>query len=444
MKNRPPVRYRIRPTDPAAHLFEVACTVADPDPAGPALRAAGVDPGQLPDPRLRAARRRDPRRARGAAVALDQARQAHLARGACARPAHGDRRGVRVGPVGARRASRHDARLLQRHVRVPAGARAGGARRARSRSCRPRGAPLSRAGAWRRRCARNGRAAVRLRRLRRGRLRRADRSSGRDGRVRARDVHAPAACRTRSRSPGGSSADLDAPRARSEAPVRMAHPVLRRPGADGSLRVPGDRGRRGLRRARAPRLDRARCAPRRPAAARREGGRPRATAPSSASRSHEYFHTWNVKRIKPAAFTPYDLDRENYTTLLWAFEGITSYYDDLALVRCGLIDARATISRRSAARSPSSCARRGGAGRRSPSRAGTPGSSTTGRTRTAQRDRQLLRQGQPGRAVPRSAHPQPHRRPQVARRRDARAVAALRADRASACRRTASSASPRR
>jgi len=44
-----------------------------------------------------------------------------------------------------------------------------------------------------------------------------------------------------------------------------------------------------------------------------------------------------VKRIKPAAFVPYDLDRENYTTLLWAFEGITSYYDDLALVRCGLI-----------------------------------------------------------------------------------------------------------
>src|SRR5205809_334472 len=55
--------------------------------------------------------------------------------------------------------------------------------------------------------------------------------------------------------------------------------------------------------------------------------------------SHEYFHTWNVKRIKPAAFVPYDLDRENYTTLLWAFEGITSYYDDLALVRCGLIGA---------------------------------------------------------------------------------------------------------
>ena len=53
--------------------------------------------------------------------------------------------------------------------------------------------------------------------------------------------------------------------------------------------------------------------------------------------SHEYFHNWNVKRIKPAAFTPYDLTRENYTSLLWAFEGFTSYYDDLVLVRAGLI-----------------------------------------------------------------------------------------------------------
>ena len=53
--------------------------------------------------------------------------------------------------------------------------------------------------------------------------------------------------------------------------------------------------------------------------------------------SHEYFHTWNVKRIKPAAFIPYDLERENYTTLLWAFEGFTSYYDDLALLRSGVI-----------------------------------------------------------------------------------------------------------
>ena len=56
--------------------------------------------------------------------------------------------------------------------------------------------------------------------------------------------------------------------------------------------------------------------------------------------SHEYFHTWNVKRIKPAAFVPYDLSREGYTRLLWAFEGFTSYYDDLALVRSGVIEAK--------------------------------------------------------------------------------------------------------
>jgi predicted metalloprotease with PDZ domain len=55
--------------------------------------------------------------------------------------------------------------------------------------------------------------------------------------------------------------------------------------------------------------------------------------------SHEYFHLWNVKRLKPAVFTPYDLATEAHTELLWVFEGITSYYDDLALVRSGLIPA---------------------------------------------------------------------------------------------------------
>lgn len=59
--------------------------------------------------------------------------------------------------------------------------------------------------------------------------------------------------------------------------------------------------------------------------------------------SHEYFHAWNVKRIKPAVFQPYDLTRENYTSLLWAFEGFTSYYDDIALVRSGAITAEAYL-----------------------------------------------------------------------------------------------------
>jgi len=55
--------------------------------------------------------------------------------------------------------------------------------------------------------------------------------------------------------------------------------------------------------------------------------------------SHEYFHTWNVKRLKPAEFEALDHSQENYTELLWFFEGFTSYYDDLFLLRSGLIDA---------------------------------------------------------------------------------------------------------
>jgi predicted metalloprotease with PDZ domain len=54
--------------------------------------------------------------------------------------------------------------------------------------------------------------------------------------------------------------------------------------------------------------------------------------------SHEYFHTWNVKRITPSGFVAHDLTREAYTRDLWFFEGITSYYDDLSLVRAGIID----------------------------------------------------------------------------------------------------------
>ena len=54
--------------------------------------------------------------------------------------------------------------------------------------------------------------------------------------------------------------------------------------------------------------------------------------------SHEYFHTWNVKRLRPAEFSRYDLEQENYTELLWFFEGFTSYFDDLLLVRAGLIE----------------------------------------------------------------------------------------------------------
>lgn len=60
--------------------------------------------------------------------------------------------------------------------------------------------------------------------------------------------------------------------------------------------------------------------------------------------SHEYFHTWHVKRIKPAVFAPYDLSRENHTRLLWIFEGFTSYYDDLMLLRSGVIEDKDYLS----------------------------------------------------------------------------------------------------
>lgn len=56
--------------------------------------------------------------------------------------------------------------------------------------------------------------------------------------------------------------------------------------------------------------------------------------------SHEYFHLWMVKQIKPSVFLNYDLTQPNYTTQLWAFEGFTAYYDDLMLVRAELISSQ--------------------------------------------------------------------------------------------------------
>jgi predicted metalloprotease with PDZ domain len=53
--------------------------------------------------------------------------------------------------------------------------------------------------------------------------------------------------------------------------------------------------------------------------------------------SHEFFHTWNIKRLRPASLGPFDFERENYTHDLWIVEGITSYYDDLLQRRAGLL-----------------------------------------------------------------------------------------------------------
>ena len=59
--------------------------------------------------------------------------------------------------------------------------------------------------------------------------------------------------------------------------------------------------------------------------------------------SHEYFHSWLVKFIRPENFVSYDLNKEGYTSLLWIFEGFTSYYDDLILLRSGVISQASYI-----------------------------------------------------------------------------------------------------
>ena len=54
--------------------------------------------------------------------------------------------------------------------------------------------------------------------------------------------------------------------------------------------------------------------------------------------SHEFFHTWNVKRIRPERLGPFDYQQENYTRDLWTVEGITCYYELIGLFRAGLLD----------------------------------------------------------------------------------------------------------
>jgi len=61
--------------------------------------------------------------------------------------------------------------------------------------------------------------------------------------------------------------------------------------------------------------------------------------------AHEYFHLWNVKRIKPRAMVPFRYGEEAYTRLLWAFEGTTSYYDTLLVRRAGLLSPQHYLTR---------------------------------------------------------------------------------------------------
>ncbi len=145
--------------------------------------------------------------------------------------------------------------------------------------------------------------------------------------------------------------------------------------------------------------------------------------------SHEYFHSWNVKRIRPDAFVPYDLTQENYTRLLWAFEGFTSYYDDLLLARAGLLTptqyletlgkTMTTVMQRIGAAQ----AERGRKLVRCLDQVLPPG-----RERAEQR-RQLLPEGRADRPGARLGDPRRNSRPPFTRRRDAPAVAAIQARR---------------
>lgn len=61
--------------------------------------------------------------------------------------------------------------------------------------------------------------------------------------------------------------------------------------------------------------------------------------------SHEFFHAWNAKRMRPVELGPFDYENENHTPSLWIVEGLTSYYDDLLLVRAGLLTEAQYLSR---------------------------------------------------------------------------------------------------
>lgn len=61
--------------------------------------------------------------------------------------------------------------------------------------------------------------------------------------------------------------------------------------------------------------------------------------------AHEYFHLWNVKRIRPVELGPFDYDHENYTSLLWVMEGFTSYYEKLILLKAGYYDPKMFLNK---------------------------------------------------------------------------------------------------
>ena len=134
--------------------------------------------------------------------------------------------------------------------------------------------------------------------------------------------------------------------------------------------------------------------------------------------SHEFFHVWNVKRLRPAALGPFDYENENYTPSLWVSEGSLR---TTATCSCGAQASRATRSSSGRCRPTSEAWRR----RRAPGAAGHAvvlrrlDQAVPSRRELRQYVDQLLREGSGDRAAARRAHPPGHQRPAVPRRRDA-------------------------
>ena len=377
----PPVRYRIVPRDPNAHLFEVTCTVEQPDREGQRLRLPCLDPRQLPDPRVRPPLRQRSRALRRQAGGHREGGQGHVARGSVQRHAGRHRRRVRLRPLGAHGLPRRFARVLQRQQRLPLPGRP----RARALRGRHRGRRRPEAG-WRvaTTLPRDGAAPWGF-----GRYRAADYDElvdhpGRDRRLRARRVRG----RRRDARRGDQRPARHRPapaRGRPRAHLPLADRPLRRrtgqPGAVRPLPVPGRGRRRRLRRARAPHEHRARHLAHRAAASRPRQRRrrlprlPRAREPRVLPRVERQAHQ---ARLVPAL-------RSRARGLHPAAVGLRGVHELLRRPRAGA-QRRHRRGRRGwsspAARSPPCCARPDGTCRAWRSRASTRGSSTTARTRT--------------------------------------------------------------
>ncbi len=155
---------------------------------------------------------------------------------------------------------------------------------------------------------------------------------------------------------------------------------------------------------------------------------PKATTPTRGWLSfvaHEYFHAFNVKRLRPIELGPFDYENPPTTTSLWMSEGATTYFANLMLVRAGLMTAEEFLGSMSSAiadlqKSP---------GRLMPVARAVIGGSLDQQQLRRRREPghgQLLRQGQRRRLPARRAYPPPHQRREVARRRDSACVLAVR------------------